>query len=147
MPRTADFIASVFRKCKYIWYFWMVVYMYLHSKTCLQGTPLYPRGSVPTSQVSLRHRCPFITGVPSSQVSLHHRFPNMGKIEDIVLRKCPLIAGCPLVAVSLEDCFTVFWYSIMPSCIVVQISVIYCAGTFKLTFLQCLNTSSLSCIL
>ena len=35
----------------------------LYSKTCLQGTPLYPRESVPTWQVSL-----------------HHRFFNMGKI-------------------------------------------------------------------
>ena len=37
--------------------------LYVYSKTCLQGTPLYPRESVPTWPVSL-----------------HHRFLNMGKI-------------------------------------------------------------------
>ena len=55
---------------------------------CSQETPQYPRETVPSSQVSLHHRCPFITGVPSSQVSLHHR--------------CPFITGVPSSQVSLH---------------------------------------------
>ena len=57
----------------------------MYSKTCLQGTPQYPRESVPTWQVSLRHR--FLNmgqighgsekvsqGVPSSQCPLKTSF-------------------------------------------------------------------------
>ena len=44
-------------------------------------------------KVSLHDGCPFVTG------SL-----TWGRY-DTVLRKCPLITGCPLIAVSLEDGF------------------------------------------
>ena len=47
----------------------------MYSKTCLQGTPQYPRESVPTWQVSLRHR--FLNmgkiGHHSDKVSPAHR--------------------------------------------------------------------------
>ena len=46
-----------------------------HSKTCLEGTPQYPRENVFTRNVSL-----------------HHRFLNVGKIRyDILITGRPLI--------------------------------------------------------
>ena len=73
--------------------------------TWLQGTPQYPRGSVPTSQVSLHHRCPVITGVPSSQVSLHRRCPVITGVPSSQVslhHRCPYITGVPSSKVSLH---------------------------------------------
>ena len=81
---------------------------YVHSKTCLQGTPQYTRESIPTSQVYLHHRCPFITDIPSSQVSLHHKYPfitgiptsqvhKRSKKNNTFLINCSLIIGCPIL--------------------------------------------------
>ena len=55
--------------------------------------PVFKRHLYIQEKVSLHDRCPFATG------SL-----TWGRY-DTVLRKCPLITGCPLVAVSLEDRF------------------------------------------
>ena len=61
--------------------------------------------SVPSSQVSLHHRCPCITGVPASQVSLHHRCPCITGVPSSQVslhHRCPCITGVPASQVSLH---------------------------------------------
>ena len=73
--------------CKKLLLLLSLLYIDLYySKTCLQGTPQYPRESVPTRQV-LQH----------------------GEDRKTVLRKCPL------VTVSLEDRFYCILYSHLAS--------------------------------
>ena len=60
--------------------------MWMYSTTCLQGTPLYPRESVPTWQVSLRHR--FL-----NMGKIGHHFEKVSPDQSVLSSQCPLKTG------------------------------------------------------